>query len=610
MANIYDVASAIQQPNIPGAIQQGIQTARQNTLGNIAVQQAQQQQQDTQTLRGLAPGIVAGDPTAYAQAAAINPDQANNYQGAADQQLSKLRGAINYIDQQKTPEAKEAAYQNAVRPYLAAIGAAQGKVPPATFAEAAPMMEAARGQIASIPLKAATLTPGSVSIDQNSGRVIYNNQAADKIIKNAAIGENGEVGTIAVGPHGGVGNVVSLNNAPAGSGGSATPTAGGMASPDFYNAVNGLAGKYGATITSGVRDAQHNAEVGGVPNSQHLTGTAADVVIPPDQKAQFIQDAKAQGLQPIDEGDHVHLQNPNGGAGVSGVRLAVGTPAPKTNSWDQRLAAADKLGATQEQKIGMVLGSSGMNNAASSDLKPDALENATWQYIQHGTLPPVGRGGQGQAQRTAIMNHAADVAKASDISPAELATNTGQQKALQGSLNAYQKRSDAMAGQENSFLNNLSYAQKISDTIDRTASPAINKWLLTGEEQAGDPDVVKLKAALTPVASDYAKIMSGATGAGGTPVSTMQEALDMIRTDLSKGQFNSVADVLRNDVHNQRVGSLQQLNAIRDNMSRFGNGTQGGSKPKQTPSEAMGGPSPSAATPTGQQDFSHLWSGG
>lgn len=594
MANIYDVASAIQQPNIPGAIQQGIQNARQNTLGNIAVQQAQQQQQDTQTLRGLAPGIVSGDPTAYAQAAAINPDQANNYQGAADQQLSKLRGAINYIDQQKTPEAKEAAYQNAVRPYLAAIGAAQGKVPPATFAEAAPMMEAARGQIASIPVNATTLTPGSVLTDKNTGQVLYNNQTGDKFI-NAPVGPNGEKGLIAVNPHGGgQGQIVTLG------GGTGAPS--GMASPDFYNAVNGLAGKYGATITSGVRDAQHNADVGGVPNSQHLTGTAADIVIPPDQKAQFIQDAKAQGLQPIDEGDHVHLQNPNGGAGVSGVRLAVGTPAPKTNSWDQRIKAAQSIGASDDQIKGMVLGASGMNNAASSDLTPDALENATWQYIQHNTLPPVGRGGQGQAQRTAIMNHAADIAKAAGVSPAELATNSGQQKALQGSLNAYQKRSDAMAGQENSFLNNLSYAQKISDTIDRTASPAINKWLLTGEEQAGDPDVVKLKAALTPVAADYAKIMSGATGAGGTPVSTMQEALDMIRTDLSKGQFNSVADVLRNDVHNQRVGSLQQLNAIRDNMSRFGNGTQGGSKPKQTPQEAMGGAAPGASTQGGIPD--------
>lgn len=603
MANIYDVAGAIQQPNIPAAFQQGIQTARANTMGNIAIQQAQQAQQDTQTIRGLAPQIIAGDPNAYAQAASLNPDQANSYQSAGDAQLAKIRGAINYLDQQKTPEAKQAAYQNVVKPFLAPLAAANGHQIPDDYQSATPGIDAMRARIASMPVQATTLTPGSVSINPQTGQVIYNNPAADKVVNNAPVGPNGEKGVVVFAPHsGGAGQIATLG------GGTGSP--GGMASPDFYSAVNGLAGKYGATITSGVRDAQHNAEVGGVPNSQHLTGTAADVVIPPDQKAQFIQDAKAQGLQPIDEGDHVHLQNPNGGAGVSGVRLAVGTPAPKANSWQQRIDVAKSLGASKEQLTGMVLGASGMNNAASSDLTPDALENATWQYIQHNTLPPVGRGGQGQAQRTAIMNHAADIAKAAGVSPAELATNSGQQKALQGSLNAYQKRSDAMAGQENSFLNNLSYAQKISDTIDRTASPAINKWLLTGEEQAGDPDVVKLKAALTPVAADYAKIMSGATGAGGTPVSTMQEALDMIRTDLSKGQFNSVADVLRNDVHNQRVGSLQQLNAIRDNMSRFGNGTQGGSKPKQTPAEAMGGPSPSAATPTGQQDFSHLWSGG
>jgi hypothetical protein len=603
MANIYDVAGALQQPNIPAAIQAGVVTARQNAMGNIALQQAQQQQTDTQTLRGLAPGIVAGDPNAFAQAAAINPDQAQSYQSAGDTQLTRLRGAMQYLDNQPTPEAKEAAYQSAVKPYLDRIGAATGRPTPATFAAAQPFMEAARAQIASLPVESTTLTPGAMLVSK-SGGVLRANPVADKVLGNQSVGPNGERGPVAVNPYTHAGSLINLGG----------PTTGGMASPDFYNTVNDLSGKYGATITSGMRSPDQNAAVGGVPNSQHLTGTAADVVIPPDQKAAFIQDAKNRGLQPIDEGDHVHLQNPNGGAGVSGVRLAVGTPAPKANSWEQRLAAADKLGATPEQKIGMVLGASGMNNAQSSDLNPGALENASWNYLLTGQLPPVGRGGQGQAQRTAVMNHAADIASASGVTGAELSSRQGQQKALQGSLNAYQKRSDAMAGQENSFLNNLTYAQKISDSIDRTASPAINKWLLTGEEQAGDPDVVKLKAALTPVAADYAKIMSGATGAGGTPVSTMQEAMDMIRTDLSKGQFNAVADVLRNDVHNQRLGALQQLHAVRDNLSRFGNGSQGTSKAAQTPEQEMAPtpnlPGQNASAGSGQQDYSHLWGGG
>lgn len=599
MANIYDMASAIQQPNIAGNFQQGIQTARQNAVQNIGLQQAQQQQADTQTLRDLAPQVVAGDPSAYAQAAALNPDQANALQGAGNNQLTRLRGAINYIDQQPNAQAKEVAYQTAVKPYLDAIGRAQGKTAPATFAEAEPMMEQARAQISTIgPGQTHVLTPGSAYVGE-SGNLLYSNPAADKVIVGPT-GPNGEKGIVSVAPHsGGQGNIVTLNNA---------PSAGGMASPDFFNSVNGLASKYGATITSGVRSPEHNAEVGGVPNSQHLTGTAADMTVDPARKADLMAEAKAQGLQPIDEGDHVHLQNPRGGAGVSGVRLAVGTPAPKTNTWQQRIDAVRALGATDEQVKGMVLGASGMQNAQASDLTPDALENASWNYIQHGILPPIGRGGQGQAQRTAIMNHAADIAKASDVTPAQLATNAGQQKALQSSLTAYQKRADAMAGQENSFLNNLAYAQKISDSIDRTMSPAINKWLLTGEEQAGSPEVVKLKAALTPVAADYAKIMSGATGAGGTPVSTMQEAMDMIRTNLSQKQFNSVADVLRNDVHNQRLGSLQQLNAIRDNMSRFGNGSQGGSRAALTPSQEM---APAGTQPTagGQQDHSSLWGG-
>ena len=34
------------------------------------------------------------------------------------------------------------------------------------------------------------------------------------------------------------------------------------------------------TVTSGYRCARHNAEVGGVPNSRHMRGLAADVAVP------------------------------------------------------------------------------------------------------------------------------------------------------------------------------------------------------------------------------------------------------------------------------------------------------------------------------------------
>lgn len=66
----------------------------------------------------------------------------------------------------------------------------------------------------------------------------------------------------------------------------------------------------GTQITSTLRTPERNAQVGGVPNSQHLKGTAADFVVPAPQRASFIQAARSQGFEAIDEGDHVHVELP------------------------------------------------------------------------------------------------------------------------------------------------------------------------------------------------------------------------------------------------------------------------------------------------------------
>jgi hypothetical protein len=63
-------------------------------------------------------------------------------------------------------------------------------------------------------------------------------------------------------------------------------------------------------MSSAYRDPQHNAQVGGVPNSQHTQGTGNDFVVPEHAKAGFIQQARALGLEAIDEGDHIHVELP------------------------------------------------------------------------------------------------------------------------------------------------------------------------------------------------------------------------------------------------------------------------------------------------------------
>jgi hypothetical protein len=64
------------------------------------------------------------------------------------------------------------------------------------------------------------------------------------------------------------------------------------------------------TLTSGYRTPQHNAAVGGVPNSQHLTGNAYDFVPKGMNTTSAANRLVQSGIpfdQVIDEGSHVHV---------------------------------------------------------------------------------------------------------------------------------------------------------------------------------------------------------------------------------------------------------------------------------------------------------------
>lgn len=101
-----------------------------------------------------------------------------------------------------------------------------------------------------------------------------------------------------------------------------------VASPangNHYAAFSQLATEFpSVTMTSGVRSAERNAQVGGQPNSQHLTGTAADYTVPNNLKPAFLSRARQLGYHAIDEGDHIHLQLPRGASNNINPALAVG----------------------------------------------------------------------------------------------------------------------------------------------------------------------------------------------------------------------------------------------------------------------------------------------
>jgi hypothetical protein len=94
--------------------------------------------------------------------------------------------------------------------------------------------------------------------------------------------------------------------------------------------------------------------------------------------------------------------------------------------------------------------------------------------------------------------------------------------------------------------------------------------VLGAKDAMGDPQVRAFDAALTTAATDYARIMSGQTGAGGTPIATADEAKSLIKRELSDKQLNAVADVLHNDIMGQQKAIDNQRQIIMSNMQQFG----------------------------------------
>lgn len=86
--------------------------------------------------------------------------------------------------------------------------------------------------------------------------------------------------------------------------------------------IREAAGGKAITINSGYRSPEHNAAVGGVSNSQHVKGTAADIVV--------------DGTDPLTVGQIAeHYLNKKGGIGVYQTFTHVDTRTTRSR-WDQR----------------------------------------------------------------------------------------------------------------------------------------------------------------------------------------------------------------------------------------------------------------------------------
>lgn len=209
-----------------------------------------------------------------------------------------------------------------------------------------------------------------------------------------------------------------------------------------------------------------------------------------------------------------------------------------------------------------------------------AMINYLAQYMQanSGKLPP------GATARNSPMS--AFISAATQ----KFATENGSNAVQGATANAADNRNDAkasnMATQKlailepayQAFEKNFDLVQSAAKKYGLQGSQPVNSIVNAIRTKGGQADAAAFEAAVRTVQTEYGKIMTGSTGAAGTPVAALKKAGDSISDNMTLDQLAAVRKVLETDGKNVLDGFRDKVkssqSALRDRNS--GGGKSGG----------------------------------
>lgn len=211
--------------------------------------------------------------------------------------------------------------------------------------------------------------------------------------------------------------------------------------------------------------------------------------------------------------------------------------------------------------------SSGAN--VNVNLGSDAVDLAAWQYLQTGTMPPLGMGAGGM--RSAILERAAQLAKQGNINPQ---ANAASYKADQQALNQVNRTISAVTAFENTAQRNIKIMQDAMKKVTDTGIPVLNRPLRDLQNMTGNKDVAAFNAAVRVVIPEIARILAQPNLTGQLTDTARHEIESVIRLDSTVEQMNAVMDLLIRDMAGRKTDLAIQKKAIEDAIrSRGPSGT-------------------------------------
>lgn len=207
------------------------------------------------------------------------------------------------------------------------------------------------------------------------------------------------------------------------------------------------------------------------------------------------------------------------------------------------------------------LKSSEFNTPAT--LAPETVEMLAQDAANGLPVPSLGMGKSGTMARNQVYERAAQIRKERGDAPGSHALDVMSFKANQVELNRVQGQRGITMAFAKTFDKALDVAVNLSERVDRSGSPVLNKWILAGRRASGDPDVAAFNAATESVAMEYSKVMSGQ---GQGDMASREHARELLSTALTPEQFRRVAKTLQTDTSKRQEGYEDQIAAIKSSV--------------------------------------------
>lgn len=233
----------------------------------------------------------------------------------------------------------------------------------------------------------------------------------------------------------------------------------------------------------------------------------------------------------------------------------------------QALEQAKKSDPVASEMAALRLADERRKNDPTGGLTEDGLDYAATQYRLLRSIPSVGR--DNPLARTAIVNRAAEQAKALGQSPAQAFMQQALFKSDGDALTQMRKMSSSASAFENKAVAQAEIISDLSRKVPRANWPIINDAILSGKTRiAGDENATLLLNAITTFAAEYAKIIEGSTGsAAGSSDSARAASTKLISGAMNQRTFESVVNLMKREMRLTLQGYDATIEDITGRMS-------------------------------------------